>query len=314
MLEEGPLGGGSPRPTPGPRPPPMPRRRPRTPLGPLRGLTLLLGLALALGPAADASAAAATGAAGASGTPPPPPLATNFGGALLSFSSLALGPGSSGTLTVTVTDPTNATVAGWGRAISSGSLELEIYRFSYDGSEQNLTPGDSWAPGWTSGGRFVNETLPSLAVGASTSFGLQVEVPTTASTGAYFVRDRVDLFSGGTEYVLGSRGTFPDALWNAATLTNCTASAGCTPTLNLTMLGVSGVSPETSISVTNTWVPWVLYSVLGASIGLAAIAGYLVFRPGRRRPSGASSAGATRSPRRRRAASALGKRRKSDGD
>ncbi len=298
MLEEGSRGG----------------RSSRARLWSLGGVALVLVLALALPLGPTAGSAIAARAPGASGAPPPPPLATNFGGQLLSFSALGVGPGSSGTLTVTVTDPTNATVSGWGRAISSGSLELEIYRFSNDGSEQNLSSGDSWAPLWSQGGRFVNESLPALAVGDSTVFQLQVQVPSTASTGAYFVRDRVDLVAGGTQYVLGSRGTFPDALWNAATLTNCTTGAGCTPTLNLTMLGVSGVSPETSISVTNTWVPWVLYSVLGASIGLATIAAYLVFRPGRRRPSGASSAGATRSPRRRRAASALGKSRKSDGD
>lgn len=240
----------------------------------------------------------------------PPALPVNFGGAFLAFDAPALGPGSSGTLTVSVTDP--STVAGWNLSISGGELELQIYRYAYQGTAQNLSSGDAWAATFGGSGSFENLTLPPLGVGASTSFSVPVSVPSSASSGTYFVRDSVSLSAGGQAFVLRSRGYFSDALWNSATLQNCGPNDNCTPTLNLTMLGVSGVSPETGISVVNTWVPWVLGGVLAASIALAGAAGYVAFRP--RRATGASRSGTSSSRRRSQADKALGKRRSKDGD
>jgi hypothetical protein len=141
-------------------------------------------------------------------------------------------------------------------------------------------------------------------------------VPSSASTGAFFIRDRLNFSSEGKNYVLASRGFFSDSLWSQATL-NCSANGTCTPYLDLSLLGVSGVTPETSVAVVNPWADWVLGGVLAAAIVLAGAAGYVAFRRGGRgpdAPEGKSSSGASSPAGRRRAAKALGKRRKSDGD
>lgn len=192
-------------------------------------------------------------------------------------------------------------------------MELQIYRFSYEGSAQNLSAGDAWAASFGSS-QFINETIPALGPGATTSFSVNVAVPSSASTGSFFVRDQATLSAGGTTYELRSRGYFSDALWSQATLSSCGPNDNCTPTLNLSLLGVSGVLPETGISVVNPWVPWVLGGVLAASLLLAGAAGYVAFRPKRRDAERGSSSGANSPPRRRRAARALGKSRSKDGD
>lgn len=241
----------------------------------------------------------------------PPSLPTNFGGGLLSFSQLTLDPGTSGTLTATVTDPSD--VAGWTNATTGGSLELQLYRFAYEGTTENLSSDDAWAP-TLAGGSFVNETLPALALGASTNFNLNVVAPSSASAGSYYLRVWVELLAGGTTFTLASRGTFSDAVWAAATLTNCTSGSPCTPTLNLSKLGVSGVVPETGIAIVNPSVAWALYGVLAASLLLAGAGAYVAFRPRRGSSEGGSSSGATSAPRRTKAASALGKSRTKEGD
>lgn len=271
-----------------------------------------MGLALAVLLLLSAAAPVATGEGPA--TPPPFP-SDNMGGELLGFSAAAVDPGASGSLQVTVSNPASDPFGG---AVVDGALELQVYEFSYEGSGQNLTRGDSWAVGLGapggSTGPFVNLSVPTVDPGSSTSFSLPVSAPASASAGSYFVRDRFNFTAGGKNYVAASRGFFSDALWREATLTDCGNNGNCTPVLNLTDLNVSGVTPETAISVNSTWPPYVLGALLGGALVLAGAAGYVAFRRNAGARGGASRAGARSTPRRKKAESALGKSRTNDGD
>lgn len=251
----------------------------------------------------------------------PPPLPDNEGGLLLSFATPTLAPGDCGEVTATLNNSLGST-------LTNISLELQVYQFAYEGSAQNLSPQDAWAghfgtcgsvsapPG---NGFSLNVTLPTLsATAAPESVSEPFSVPSSASTGAFFIRDRLNFSAAGSNYELASRGFFSDSLWSQATL-NCSANGTCTPDLDLKLLGVSGISPETSVAVQNPWADWVLGGILATAVVLAGAAGYVAFR---RSPAGKGPTDGDRSSRsgtsslagRRRAAKALGKRRTKDGD
>lgn len=274
--------------------------------GKLLGVAWTVLIVLALGAAPGAALAASS---------PPPSLGENVPGLLLAFSSNTLQPGGTGTLTVTLSDPASAELNA---SIEDASLELQVYRFAYEGQSQNLTQGDAWATSLSVNGGpasfSVNTTLPTVPLGESTTLAVTVNVPSSATAGSYFVRDRLNFTSGGVAYITASRGFFSDSLWSQATL-SCTASGACTPIFNATLLGVSGVSPETSISVSSPWTAVILGGVLAAAAGLAIAAGYVAFRRrGRPVRDGGSRSGARPSPRRKKAATALGNKRTNDGD
>jgi hypothetical protein len=282
----------------------VPRRtaRPRALLALCVGAALLVALLSPL-----------TGSAMAS--PPREIHPTSIPGEMLSFSSPALEPGGSGTLTATLANPASDPLNG---TLTSATLELQVYRFAYEGNSQNLTQGDSWAvslalPGGASSFS-VNGSFPSVAPGATAALSVGIEVPSSATAGSYFVRDRLNFSANGISYVTASVGFFPPALLDKALL-QCGSEGNCTPYVNLGLLNVSGISPETSISVSSPWTPIILGAILAAAAGLAIAAGYVAFRRrGRPVVERGSRSGARSSPRRTKAAKALGKSRTSDGD
>lgn len=236
----------------------------------------------------------------------PSPLPPNEGERLLSLSAPSISPGTSGSLTVLVSNPFNVT-------LSALSLSIQLYRWDeVGGSGGNLSATDGWAPSLSIGGG-----APGLGILWSTSGlladqskVLQVNVNVLSGTppATYFIKDAMNVTtSSGSHYTLLSRGYFTDALWARATLP---AKDGA-PTLNLTLLNVSGVLPESSIVVESTaQVPWI-WAILGIALGLGAFGGYLWAR----KPKGQrSSEGANPSLSRSRAERAFGKRRKRDGD
>jgi hypothetical protein len=147
-------------------------------------------------------------------------------------------------------------------------------------------------------------TFGTLAPGQTVPY--QDEVVTSASTpsGDYAVRISLQWNDpNGSPVVLESRGFFSNVTWAAAT-----HGPNGTPTLNLTVLGVDGVLPETAILVRANPFPWILYPILGGALILAAAGGYYAFR---RRGSRSGAIGPdepSHAPR------AFGKRRRSDGD
>jgi hypothetical protein len=205
-------------------------------------------------------------------------------------------PGAGTSIQGAVGDPLNAT-------ISVIVLAIEFYSFvPYPGgSTQPLpTPSPSLATGAGSG---PNATLtwPSLAAGGAVPFSVHVAVPSGTSQGAFLLRISLQFVSGGAAYLLESRGFFSPSLWM-----NATASNG---TVNASRLGVSGVVPETAVSVEGPAAATYLYPLLGVALVLAAAGSYYAFRALPQSRSGTRGAGPEK-----KAETAFGKRRSNEGD
>jgi len=209
-----------------------------------------------------------------------PPLPLAFDGTFLSnLSAPDLTPGSSGALTFQVADPASFA------PMSAVTLTLDVYAFNAFPGNASSSVSSAGAPVLvtpTTSGAFANLSLPSLTPG--THVDGSVDVATTASTsaGTYAVRTSLSFLANGTVYRLESRGWFTARLWAAATeLPNGSL------TLNLTVLGVSGVTAETAVQVTSSNWDWALGLILGAAIVLVGAGAWVYFRRDAKSSSGA---------------------------
>lgn len=203
---------------------------------------------------------------------PPLPIALDreFLGNL---SAPTLAPGDSGSLQFSLSDPLSG-------PISSIALTLEIYAFNaFPGNASSLVAvaGAPELTTATSSGAWANLSVGSL--GSNQTYRGSVGVVTASSTpaGAFAVRTALafTLVSNGTSYRLESRGWFTSAVWSAAT----TLPNGSV-TLNLSVLGVSGVTPETAIYVASSSWDWVLGAVVAAGLVLVGAGAFVYFRRG----------------------------------
>lgn len=216
----------------------------------------------------------------ASGSPYPP-LPLGYGAQLVgNLSAPSLTPGASGTLAFTVTDPLSGPIAGV-------SLSLVVYAFNAFPGNATSTVPVSGAPiltTSTASGASVNVTIGTLGAHQTQSGSVGVETSTSTPVGTYAVRTALSftLQSNGTAYRVASRGWFTAAAW-----ATCTELPNGSVALNLSCLGVSGVSPETAVLVTSSDWDWVLSGLLAAAIVLAGAAAYVYFRRGPGSTSGA---------------------------
>ena len=153
-----------------------------------------------------------------------------------------LAPGSSELFQFTVTNPLPATM-------TSVVLSFGVYAFNaYPGNATGPVPAGE-APTFSGTGAppspTVSIAIGTLAVGGSYgspgSVGLAVAAPAGAPQGTYAVRTSLTFSSGGSPYVLESRGYFSAAAW-----ANATSAPNAPSTLNASRLGVSGVIPESA--------------------------------------------------------------------
>ncbi|HZY92299.1 MAG TPA: hypothetical protein VFG07_05960 [Thermoplasmata archaeon] len=188
-------------------------------------------------------------------------------------------PGGSAILTGFLANPTAA-------PISSVNLTLQFYAFNgYPGNDTGAIPS-AGAPAFVLS-RGSSEVdwfdLPVLEPSASVPLSAPVSVPASALPGAYAIRTGLEFAENNTTFLLESRGYF-----NYSTWTSATTGQGGGPTINLTRLGVSGVLPETALSVqANSTLPYVLDGLLGGAVVLAAVGGYYAARRGPKSRSGA---------------------------
>jgi hypothetical protein len=232
---------------------------------------LALGLVALLAPLAVSTPAAA-------GSYPPLPI--ELGRQLVgNLSGPSLSPGGSGSVGFTVANPLSGTIQGV-------TLTLQVYAFNgFPGNATSLALASApilTTP--TTSGISANVSVGSLASGGVYHGSVGVATSSTTPTGAYAVRTELSftLAANSTAYRLESRGWFSDSTWRSATeLPNGSV------TLNLSVLGVSGVSPETAILVSSSNWEWVLGAVLAAVIVLAGAAAWVYFRRGPGSTSGA---------------------------
>jgi hypothetical protein len=209
-----------------------------------------------------------------------PPLPIELGRQLVgNLSSPSLAPGSSGSLGFTVANPLSG-------AIQGVTLTLQVYAFNgFPGNAPSLSLAS--APiltTSTTSGPSANVSVGSLTSGGVYRGSVGVSTSDSTPTGTYAVRTALSftLAANSTAYRLESRGWFNDSTWRAATeLPNGSL------TLNLSVLGVSGVSPETAILVSSSDWDWVLGAVLAAALVLTGAAAWVYFRRGPGSTSGA---------------------------
>jgi len=210
-----------------------------------------------------------------------PPLPVELGRQLVgNLSAPSLAPGASGSVGFTVADP----FAG---AIQGITLTLQVYAFNgFPGNATSLVPvaGAPILTTATTSGPSANVSVGSLVSGGVYHGSVGVTTSSSTPSGTYAVRTALSFTSvaNSTAYRLESRGWFDEATWRAATeLPNGSV------TLNLSKLGVSGVSPETAILVSSADWGWVLGGVLAAAVVLAGAAAWVYFRRGPGSTSGA---------------------------
>jgi hypothetical protein len=216
------------------------------------------------------------------------------------LSGAEVAPGGGGTIGYTVGNPF------LDEPISSVVLTLEVYAFNaFPGNATSIVPVAS-APVLatpTESGLSVNLTMGMVPANSTVSGTVSVVTSATTASGTYAVRTALHFVAGGAAYVLESRGWFTSAQWAAAT-----TGPGGTVTLNVSALGVSGVSPETSVLVTASNLSTAIWAVFVAGIAVVALAAWLYFRPSK------SSSGKRNDPEETQAPRAFGKSRTRDGD
>lgn len=218
------------------------------------------------------------------------PLLSNLDGPVLT-------PGTGGSITFRVTNPLSSELV-------AENVSLQVYGFNpTDGGAPQALPSVG-APVLGTGGQSYTVAPPVLPSSTSWNWSVPVSVPSTAPTGDYAVRFLVTFTMTNVSYRLASRGFFSDSEWAAAT-----SYPNGTPTINASLLGVSGVVPETSILVHGASTPWALYAVLGVGLGLVAVGAYWWTRSETKSRSGTRRSSPPQS-----APTAFGRSRSRDGD
>lgn len=235
----------------------IPRAR-RLPLG---GAAVAVAIALAVLTVAAPPARA---------TPFPPLPVAEDATFFSNLSAPSLTPGGSGTITFHVADP------GSFVPMTGVTVTLEVYAFNAFPGNATSSVGTASAPVLvtpTTSGSTANLSLGNLSPGNDESVSVGVATAASTPAGTFAVRTALAFLANGTNYRLESRGWFTAGAWAAATeLPNGSA------TLNLSALGVSGVTAETAIYVTSSSWEWALALILGASIVLVGAGAFVYFR------------------------------------
>jgi hypothetical protein len=203
-----------------------------------------------------------------------PPLPIEDGRDLVgNLSAPTLAPGASGAIGFTVHDPLPD-------PLTAGELTLAVYAFNaFPGNATSFVPvaGAPVLSAAGASGAAVNVSLPSLSPGATYRGSVGVTTASSTPSGTFAVRTALTfrLASNATTYLLESRGWFTASAWAAAT-----EEPNGSATLNLSRLGVSGVTPETAVLVAASDWDWVLGSLLAAAIVLAGVAAWIYFKRG----------------------------------
>ena len=237
----------------------MPRPRSAT----ARILSVVIAAALLVGVVLGGSASVRAAAY--------PPLPLGFDATYLSnLTGPDLSPGNSGTLSFHVGDPHGFA------PMTDVTVTLDVYAFNAFPGNATTTVTSAGTPVLltsTASGPVVNVSLPSLTTGSEEAGSVGVATASDTPTGTFGVRTALAFEANGTAYRLESRGWFSASLWEAATLL-----PNGSATLNLSMLGVSGITAETSIYVSSSSWNWALGLILGAAIVLVGAGAFVYFR------------------------------------
>jgi hypothetical protein len=185
------------------------------------------------------------------------------------LSGPSLSPGTSGAIDFSVSDPLT-------EPLVDVLLTLSVYAFN--GFPGNLTgpvpvAGAPVLTTATTSGAYANVSIGNVVPRATTTGSVGVASSSTTPAGTFAVRTALAFSENATDYLLESRGWFSTAQWEAATqLPNGSV------TLNLTVLGVSGVLPETAVLVSSTTLDWALFAIAGVGVVLVGLGAWVYYR------------------------------------
>jgi len=181
------------------------------------------------------------------------------------FTTPIIIPGESGILNFTIKNRYNL-------PLRNVYLALEIYHWARIDDSSDISE-ISEPPYFFSSTN--SSTLLSLRFGlikSNETVEVREKIKTKGDTreGTYFVRTMLTFTYNNTSYVMKSRGHFSKELWNQAT--SEPDEHEDTGTINLTLLGVDGIIPETTFSVRKPVAIWPIYVFAGLTIFFAALA------------------------------------------
>jgi hypothetical protein len=185
---------------------------------------------------------------------------------LSDFHTPQIVPGASGSYGFTVRNRYNGT-------LENASLTIDIYKWATLEEAQDIGK-ISDPPRISQGGRqSYNAPVFSLGPNQTASFKISIDTGKQTPQGTYFVKQMMNFSYNGSHLLMKSRGYFTNKEWdNATTNVNGTRAVGG---INLTMLGVDGILPDSSFSVKEPIPLWPLALLIGLTVLFGALA--LVF-------------------------------------
>lgn len=219
---------------------------------------------------------AGTGSAAASYPPLPLAYDQTF---LNSIGGPDLTPGGSGSITFHVQDPVGF------QPMTQVVVSFDVYAFNAFPGNASSTLAVASAPVLVTSntsGTNANLSMGPLLPGGHEDGSVGVASGANTPSGTFAVRTALTFVANSTVYRLESRGWFSADQWAAATeLPNGSVS------VNLSALGVSGVTAETAIYVSTSNWDWALAIILGVSLVFVGAGAYVYFRRAPKSSSGA---------------------------
>lgn len=199
------------------------------------------------------------------------------------YSTPVIMPGDVGILSFTVKNRYNVTM-------TNVTLTVEIYKYAtYYGAED--IENTSNAPVTENANHTIVQLISNIYPNASIPISFKIYTQSTTPEGVYFVRSKMEFVYAGinkTQCLMKSRGYFDNNLWNAAAnipdnvnRSNETQMLQYPGGINISVLGIDGILPDTSLSVKTTvqlWPPAAMLNtapVLVVLIGITAFFGVL---------------------------------------
>ena len=182
---------------------------------------------------------------------------------LADFRTPQIVPGGSGGYQFTVRNRYNGT-------FDNASLTVEIYKWATLEEARDIE--HVFSPPRISEGAGQSYTAAISSLGPNQTYSLKIAISSSKSTpqGTYFVRHGIQFDYNGSHLLMKSRGFFSNRLWdNATTNQNGSRAVGG---INLTMLGVDGILPDSSFSVKEPIPMWPLALLVGLTILFGALA------------------------------------------
>ena len=180
-----------------------------------------------------------------------------------------LAPGESGDFRLVVTNP-------YDNPMRNATLTTEIFYYVTVDEAQPVdanwtSPFPRFANSTDAPGRTLTESVGTFPRGNLTwnfTVDTSMDMPhgTVFSQAAYFLRFRLafdyDNGTGERAYTMASKGFFPRAVWEQATNGTCT-SGSCVGDIDLGLLGVDGILPDSSFGVKEPIPLWPFYALIG---------------------------------------------------